>query len=152
MLSYTLFHSIIWIKTCFLAYPFMNLATPWVFLWFVGVSSLHGLFYYISVCCSKSKRRAMDAAHGIDPSKMSSGSSAGSVQDRQLGWSVDSAGGGGGGGSGGGGGGGGGQYGSTMLAADEGDESMYSQWSRGVHEEEQRWGHRSNSSSYLMSQ
>ena len=92
----------------------------------------------------------MDAAHGIDPSKMSSGSSAGSVQDRQLGWSVDSAGGGGGGGSGGGGGGG--QYGSTMLAADEGDESMYSQWSRGVHEEEQRWGHRSNSSSYLMSQ
>lgn len=44
MLSYTLFHSIIWIKTCFLAYPFMNLATPWVFLWFVGVSSLQGCF------------------------------------------------------------------------------------------------------------
>jgi hypothetical protein len=135
MLTYTLFHSVVWVKTCFLAYPFMNLATPWVFLWFVGISSLHGMFYYVSMCCSKRKRRAMDEAHGIDSSIMSSGSSAGSIQDGQTGD----------------GGSGGGRYGSMVLMSDE-KESMYSQWSRGVYEEEQRWGSKANSSSYLMSQ
>ena len=104
----------------------MDLKTPLVFVWFVGISGMHGIFYGIAVCCSNRKRRAMDRAHGIDPSKMlDSSSSAGSVQD-------------------GGGGGGGGDNGSW-----ESGGSSSSPWSR-QHEQGNRWGSEVNSSSYLM--
>jgi hypothetical protein len=63
MLGYTLFHSIFWIFTCFLAYPFMKLNTPIVFVWFVGISALHGFFYWVALACSRKKRKAMNAAH-----------------------------------------------------------------------------------------
>ena len=74
MLTYTLFHSILWIKTCFLAYPFMRLSTPIVFVWFIGISGMHGIFFFLSICLSNKKRRAMDKAHGIDMKTIGNGS------------------------------------------------------------------------------
>ena len=59
MSVYTLTHSIIWLETCFLAYPFMDLTKSGVFIWFFAISSFHGIFYLISICASRAKRTRM---------------------------------------------------------------------------------------------
>ena len=138
MLTYTMFHSLMWVHDCFLAYPFMNLKTAWVFLYGILLSVLHGFFYGVAICCSKRKRRAMDNAHHIDPSKLldSSTSSAGSIQDgrgSRAGY--------------GGGGGGSGVSGGVSLLSEHTNDSA---WARGSHEKKDSWGSDLNSSSYLM--
>jgi uncharacterized membrane protein YgcG len=136
MLTYTMFHSLMWVHDCFLAYPFMNLKTAWVFLYGILLSALHAFFYGMAICCSKRKRRAMDNAHHIDPSKLldSSTSSVGSIQD---GRNSSRAGYGGGGGGGGG----------VSLLSEHTNDSA---WARGSHEKKDSWGSDLNSSSYLM--
>jgi hypothetical protein len=111
----------------------MDLTTPLVFVWFVAISSLHMLFYGIAIYCSKKKRMAMDRAHNIDPTKLlldpSDSSVGSSIQDWRDGRTFSDV--------------SGGDSGSYIGIAD-------SAWSRGVNENEQKWGSEVNSSSYLM--
>ena len=62
MVTYSMFHSVIWLMTCFLAYPFMDLRSRFILLWFVGIGTLHGVFYGLGVYCSRNKRRWMASA------------------------------------------------------------------------------------------
>jgi hypothetical protein len=70
---YTLVHSVIWLETCFLAYPFMDLTKNTVFLWFFGIGALHGFFFAVGVCASRCKRARMIRALAAKASRRGGG-------------------------------------------------------------------------------